>query len=77
VLEEKLKNAKAFGNQLQSYGVFAGKISKSVTMHASRDKLICGISVAATIQGQTEHLRMKANIRQFSDGKITITFTDR
>ena len=44
---------------------------------ASRDKLICGITLQVTMAGNSQHLRMLYTFRQFSNGKITATLSDR
>ena len=77
ILEDNVRNAKAEGQSVASYGFHTGKISKSVTEHASRDKLICGITLQVTMAGNTQHLRMLYTFRQFSNGKITATLSDR
>ena len=77
ILEDNVRNAKAEGQSVASYGFHTGKISKSVTEHASRDKLICGITLQVTMAGNSQHLRMLYTFRQFSNGKITATLSDR
>jgi hypothetical protein len=77
ILEDNVRNSKAQGTSIASYGIHTGKITKSVTEHASRDKLICGITLQMTVAGESQHLRLRYTIRQFSNGTVTATLSDR
>lgn len=77
ILEDNVRDATANGRAVASYGFHTGRISKAVTEHASRDKLICGITLNVTMAGDSQQLRLRYTFRQFSNGKITATLSDR
>ena len=77
ILEENVRDATANGRAVASYGFHTGKISKAVTEHASRDKLVCGITLQLAVAGASQQMRLRYTIRQFSGGKVTATLSER
>lgn len=71
LMDDTLKQRSADGTTLLSYGVHVGKISKASTIHASKNKLICKITLRASYGGDSQVLRLRFTIQQFGSGKAT------
>jgi hypothetical protein len=71
LMDDTLKQRSADGTTLLSYGVHVGKISKASTIHASKNKLICRITLRASYGGDSQGFRLRFTIEQFGGGKLT------
>lgn len=70
-MDDTLKSRGTDGTTLLSYGVHVGKISKASTIHASKNKLICRITLRASYGGDSQVLRLRFTLQQFGSGKAT------
>jgi len=52
------------------FGVHIDRIRKAVTEHASRDRLICILTLQMSYSGQPSSMRVRLVYDQFSDGKM-------
>ena len=59
------------GGRLASKGVQVEAITRTATKHASRDKLICEVTVRIRAQGRVSTLRGRVTYTQFDGDKIT------
>lgn len=76
-MEGMLRKPAKDGSNLISHGVFIEAISKSVTTHAGRNKLVCAVSLRTRLAGQQVTLRFVFTFQQFSSGQITATIIPR
>jgi hypothetical protein len=69
LMGERLKVAKFEGNRsLTSIGVSVKGVSKAKTMHASRDKLVCEVTLRLQGRGNTERITLQY-VLQNTDGE--------
>lgn len=70
ILEKSLQNSKVEGRSLQSYGVSIDRISKAETVHASRNKLVCKVTIHFSSRGSQSRLRAIYTLQQFSGERL-------
>lgn len=70
VLEKSLQNSKVEGRSLQSYGVSIDRVSKADTVHSSRDKLVCKVTIHFSSRGSQSRLRAIYTLQQFSGERL-------
>lgn len=75
VIEKKMKGAKIQGGQSLASYVTIEKLLKSTTFYASRDKLICTVTVKISSSGGSRQLRGRYTFQQFNSGKLTARWT--
>jgi len=77
IMEKNSKSARIDGSPAFSYGFHTGKILSSKTLLATKNKLVCGITIKITQGGSTQNLRLTYTFEQFANGKIKATLADR
>lgn len=70
VVEDSLRNMKVQGRSLLSHGVSINRISKADTIHASRNKLVCKLTINFSHGGSQSRLRAIYTVQQFSGGRL-------
>ena len=70
ILEKSLQSSKVEGRSLQSYGVSIDRISKAETMHSSRNKLVCKVTIHFSSRGSQSRLRAIYTVQQFSGDRL-------
>jgi len=70
ILEKSLQNSKVEGRSLQSYGVSINRISKAETVHTSRNKLVCKVTIHFSSRGSQSRLRAIYTLQQFSGDRL-------
>ena len=76
ILEKSLQNSKVEdGRSLQSYGVSIDRISKAETMHSSRNKLVCKLTIHYSSRGSQSRLRAIYTLQQFSGERLVASLT--
>lgn len=70
ILEKSLQNSKVEGRSLLSYGVSIERISKAETMHSSRDKLVCKVTIHFSSRGAQTRFRAIYTLQQFSGDRL-------
>ncbi len=74
-MEDGLRNSVEDGRSLVSYGVFVEDIAGARTIHASRNKLVCAISLRVSNAGQISTIRLRYTFEQFASGKKSASIT--
>jgi hypothetical protein len=76
ILEKSLQNSKVEGGRsLQSYGVAINSISKAETVHSSRNKLVCKLTIQFSSRGSQSRLRAIYTLQQFSGERLVGTLS--
>ncbi|OEO30179.1 hypothetical protein VW23_022620 [Devosia insulae DS-56] len=74
-MEDGLRNSVEDGRSLVSYGVFIEDIASARTVHSSRNKLVCAISLRVSNSGQISTIRLRYTYEQFASGKKSASIT--
>jgi hypothetical protein len=59
------------GRSFASEGFSANSITKISTQSASKDKLVCKLTVMVVVRGTSQPVRGRFTIRQFANGKLS------
>ncbi len=65
------------GRSFLSYGLSVDRLSNVRTVQASKNKMVCAVTVSLTYRGETQRLDIRLTVQEFPNGKITATMTGR
>lgn len=65
------------GRSLLSYGINVAHIGNVKTLVASKDKLVCGITITVVYRGESERISLRFTVQQFGDGTYRAAISGR
>jgi hypothetical protein len=75
IIETTLRNSKVEGRSLLSHGVSINRISKAETVHSSRNKLVCKVTINFSAGGSQSRLRALYTINQLTGDRLVATLS--